>query len=761
MTVAPNRGQHRQEDSELTEHPVTDSPRPPSPGWGRSILVVVAAMVLAEVSGICLFLDGGEPGSLAVLRLAGGLTLVGAILFWKGRAAWHLLRSLRFAVVVLLFLLAASLIGTLCAQRDGSRDFQETFLRAEAGFVYNLLHPFSRFSTPPRERGALVDWLARRGVPEPDRWLARQEGSLDAQALLVDPDLAAYGRIYGARAEGERWHEAKKRIRAILTDAGTARHFEAHRSFYQALFTVAETTHFTRVWKSDWFAALITLLLLSLTAVLVRSGPLSLRRIGFIATHGGIVVIIVGAVIGRRFAENGILPLELPGRIGGESTGFPGAADRYVRRTVGMGSRLARFRGDLAVGLADFKALPHYRLKIRVRPTTALARSLPEGFNHPYYTRLVKLWPGARIPLLVDPEGRPRWRIRVEEFHPRVDRTMAWRAAPEASRGAVVLAPAGQKTDSEPLVLWGKVGRTETLDLPGGRLALVLRSGAKEAREWIDRQRGERYGTLSLQYDRGDPVELPLVPGASHTFPGEKGGVRVQVWRIMQSYNQSIWGNSSTLFGERLRERKESLPPAPDDRERNRDLPPDRPALALAVDGPEGPGGALPFRSRLGRPRDGPGLGAGQGPLSRPAGLLHLRSPRLSRPGEGHPGLYAGRLLPGGREGWAAGGGEALGQGGPVPPGRRGLRGARSASQGGLFPAAPAGRRGLVPPGPGRGAPGDRRARRDDGNGPGQHAGLGRGGRANRPLHRIRRRPEPVPGTCRAEGDAPGMAQPA
>ena len=555
-------------------------------GWRASFLVVAAGMVLAEFAGLSAFLDGRPMGAAATLRFLAVLGGTLAFLWYSWPRIRPLFRSLKFGITVLIFLLFASIVGTLFAQRSDSSEggFKSTFLQAEAEFVWNLTHPFFRFSSPPKERKALETWLRERGIARPEAVTA---------GLLLGPDLEAQARIFGKRSADETWKRERSRIVQAVQNAGTRRQLALHSSFYQGLFEIAESLEFTTLWKSDWFAALVILLFLSMGLNLFRPGRVTWRKLGFWGAHGGVLLAILGAAIGRRFEVRGSLPM----RVGD-------VADRFwsKRPDPDLPGR-SRFRDGLALKLAAFRALPHYRLQVGVMPGGSLESILPRGIDARGYMESVKIHQGRVLGLLKDESGKPRWKITLEEFLPRVRLRQVWGPAgrdenPGDGRKAMVrLSRRDPRTGRvlQEVTLAAPPGRSVQRFLPGGkRLVLAGYSGKADLNAWKQGEGLGKYGKIRLRGKGGKWVEIPLEEGARARVKTPEGELEVLVWRVMQAFDLETWGGRKGIFGKSLEKFPSKVNPAPD-RDKNRLLPPLNPAVALVAKGPKGIGGFYVF----------------------------------------------------------------------------------------------------------------------------------------------------------------------
>lgn len=101
---------------------------------------------------------------------------------------------------------------------------------------------------------------------------------------------------------------------AIATIAGTwilqdaAPEDYAHN--YGPAFTSAvQFLLLTDIFHSYWFNSLLGLMALSLALVLVKRNPFRLTQVGFLLSHGGIIVVLVGALVGSYSGSKGYINL--------------------------------------------------------------------------------------------------------------------------------------------------------------------------------------------------------------------------------------------------------------------------------------------------------------------------------------------------------------------------------------------------------------------------------------------------------------------
>ena len=192
-------------------------------------------------------------------------------------------------------------------------------------------------------------------------------------------------------------------------------------NFYsEFLFSFFKAVHMLDLFASWWFLALLVLLAANLVACTLHRKPWSLPKLGFLATHAGIVLVIVGAFVGGVLKQEGAMLLGE-----GQSTDYA-ASQEYVRM---VGDNLAgllpenipeRFRLPLGATLAleDFEEL-HYDDPFVVRCEKLRTReNARTGEQEPSWHTEQEIKFTDRRPLTLS--GR-HGVLRIAEVFPRVE----------------------------------------------------------------------------------------------------------------------------------------------------------------------------------------------------------------------------------------------------------------------------------------------------------------------------------------------------
>lgn len=301
--------------------------------------------------------------------------------FLQRHAIWRFLRSVQVGVTLVALTTLAVIVGVLVPQIEGFEDPEQrvtaanyedqyaAFRWAEGYFLYHVLHPYGI------------------GMPE---------------AVLppgIDERLEAFGRRYGREEEKNR----KKQMSSAFSGGPKTNEIRAfierHDVGLRRAFDVCTALHLNRTYKSWWFTTLLGLLGASIFSNLWRGKPrrlVRIEKIGFLVTHLGMLVMLVGGGISKSQTVRGILHLDLEQPPNNEFWAYHSPEDR---RTMPFWLHLQRFaRKDwkqLEVGFVEDR--------FSSRPPT--------------YT----LWEGRAIDLDFVEDGagglRPRVRLEVLGLH--------------------------------------------------------------------------------------------------------------------------------------------------------------------------------------------------------------------------------------------------------------------------------------------------------------------------------------------------------
>jgi len=345
-------------------------------GFPSAVGAILALMVAGQAAGLMLAdyrLLSAEPKDWifsAFLLSAGWLFTL------QRGAVWHFLRSMPVGVSLVGLSCLSIITGVLVPQIDGFEDpdqrvteanYEEqykAFRWAEGYFLYHLMHPYGI------------------GMPE---------------AVLppgIDERLDAFGRKYGREEQKNR----AKQMDAVFTSGPKSRAIgqliDANDALMRRFFDLCTFLHLNRAYKSHWFATLLTLLAGSVFANLWRGRPrnlLSVRKIGFVVTHVGVLTLLVGGAISKSRTVRGILNLDL--------------REPPQRVFLAFYNRADKRRLPFWVGLERFARLDWKQIEVGFRDADLTTRP-------PTYT----LWKGRTIDLdfVDDGAGGLRPRIRLE-----------------------------------------------------------------------------------------------------------------------------------------------------------------------------------------------------------------------------------------------------------------------------------------------------------------------------------------------------------
>lgn len=334
--------------------PATDTNSPPATdardqplGMAPLAGLVFVMLVLCGLAQPC-FGPSASWGAkaLGVVCLAAAGTVAVATFALRPRT----LASMGLAVVVLTSFAAACVLATLTVQeRDfrgaSEQELWDAFRRAESGLFCRLLHP-----------------LAGRGPVALDT---------DAEA-----GCAALAKAFGARhAEAER-KGLIAALRAQSTRQAAAQWAEDHDRFLRGLYRVMRTTRLSNAFSAWWFGAILVLLVLNLTACTIARLRPSLRAIGFAATHGGVLLALLGAFVGTKAIHTGTLALEVGG---------PDRTSKFVDERSGEVVSLG-----FTAKLEAFQTVYHKQLFVAV----------PRGEGSEPFTKFFRIEPGKEHRIL-------------------------------------------------------------------------------------------------------------------------------------------------------------------------------------------------------------------------------------------------------------------------------------------------------------------------------------------------------------------------
>ena len=443
-------------------------------GWSREWEALRNAGSVPLDSGISPILGTG----LAVL--AGGAFL--AVLFLHGEQVWRALLNIRLAVTTLATIGLLSVLGTMVVQRLGAgglpepeRDFVEKFMKGQGGVPVN-----ARFMVAPPE---VVLSAAEK---ERIELLGKAFGE---------------GKARQMRLTFEGMHARGAKATAI------ERHVEERREHLTRLFERFESLGFTMVFRTWWFNSLLALLAVQIVALLVHRWPWPRAKAGWVTTHVGVLIVLVGCMISDGFLRDGSLALS------------PGEYSTQFEETTRPGPHGGPALTDLGYRVVMLGTDQSFYHELEIAfPTTESSTGI-------LWTQ-EQLRPGRRIPVK-DPGGKASYEIRILEVHERclVEHGMVSGARTGQSGGVPALRLQFLDTgpgheghghgDEGHLVEdgWIAAGGPE-----GEPIRYFSAASPDEARGLIDgaglRDEG-KHGTLVVRVPGvPEPVSIPASPGA-------------------------------------------------------------------------------------------------------------------------------------------------------------------------------------------------------------------------------------------------------
>jgi hypothetical protein len=368
-------------------------------GFASASGMVLALVVTGQAVGVMLagFGAGGmQPRDWIFCAF---LASAGWLFFLQRHAIWRFLRTVQVGVTLVALTTLAVIGGVLVPQIEGFEDPEQrvtpanyeaqyaAFRWAEGYFLYHVLHPYGI------------------GMPE---------------AVLppgIDERLEAFGRRYGREEEKNRKKQMSSAFAGGPKSNEIRAFIERHDVALRRAFDVCTALHLNRTYKSWWFTTLLGLLGASIFSNLWRGTPrrlVRIEKIGFLVTHVGMLVMLVGGGISKSQTVRGILHLDLEQAPNNEFWAYHSPEDR---RTMPFWLHLQRFaRKDwkqLEVGFVEDR--------FSSRPPT--------------YT----LWEGRTIDLDFVEDGagglRPRVRLEVLGLHERAE-VSEWRLSETGDKRA-------------------------------------------------------------------------------------------------------------------------------------------------------------------------------------------------------------------------------------------------------------------------------------------------------------------------------------
>lgn len=286
---------------------------------GFLFLVVVLIAILEHVYQSAVTGQSASP-----FWWGAGIILAGFVvrLIVKHRAIiLDTLPSVNLAVVLIAFVGLECTLGTLSLQKSDieslSPDEQRRqFNYAEGAFLYRLFGP--------------------RNQSRP----------------TLDERSEAYYQLLSEKFGKEYAHQQRKNAlasqRRAMEDKAIEQFIADHPRLLDGIFAFMQVSGLFHMHTAWWFRCTLALLALNLIMCTLERFKWKLRQLGFALTHGGVLVIFLGAILGAWFEQKGMLELHL------------GQADT-ANSFFDMRSKQVHPLG-FTVQLADFKTIYHKEL---------------------------------------------------------------------------------------------------------------------------------------------------------------------------------------------------------------------------------------------------------------------------------------------------------------------------------------------------------------------------------------------------------------
>lgn len=254
---------------------------PVGPSFPRILLGVVA--LLAALI-LCQDLCERAEGALTAMGFAAAGLLAVALLFVTRRQSLiGVFTSVRLAAALLACFAFACIASTLTLQQPGPlpRDEQgkgaryRNYLNAQAPFLFRLCYPFRTFKPELKP--------------------------------FYEQYLKVLGRKFGQDYERERRKEELRQAGLALEQDAVSTFAKDHAAAMEALYRLIRFTRMDRAYSAWWFRALSALILLNTLCCTAARYRFRRAQIGFLLTHGGLGIALVGAAIGSVCEQKGMI----------------------------------------------------------------------------------------------------------------------------------------------------------------------------------------------------------------------------------------------------------------------------------------------------------------------------------------------------------------------------------------------------------------------------------------------------------------------
>ncbi|MFN0206069.1 MAG: hypothetical protein ACKVS6_07110 [Planctomycetota bacterium] len=558
-----------------TEAGAPASPQPPASGkirleswtWGRAFFAVFLVLIFAWGLGVGIrkWYASEDGDWLKSVSVYSGMAAAFVFLLISWKRAMEFFLSIRVGVAILVFFVLGSVASVVVHPRDPEKynhiqkvedreyKHRDDFQWATGFFFYHLLHPYGwgmpSAEAPEAAKGSL-DRISKRYSNR----IAKQEESGMKSAVT--------GQLRG------------QEIKAFII---------RHRALFNQLYDIclflqlSGTATGKGAWSSDWFSALMGLLFIivftntfrrGIARAIAQGGPglgfitklpaaivwdlkslFTIARIGFLATHLGVLTALVSGFHSRLTERRGIVQLS----INPEREKLPVESVLYQTYS---GERLFFGPPDrtFAVRLADFHA--DYRDTLDISFVED-----PEPKTNPSY-RFYEIWKGRQIGLEYGDSGKesPKTIVRVLEHWPRANVELDITERPAGVAPASVLESSGSalKVDfsyrgiqQSGFLVSGLEGLAVFDVTPGLRLRYESAANENEQKERLAAPfEGDRLGSmLVVTAERPDEPspEFAIVRGESFTFETPEGKATARIANALPDARLITLPNGETI----------------------------------------------------------------------------------------------------------------------------------------------------------------------------------------------------------------------
>ena len=483
-----------------------------------------------------------------------------ALVVYRWRLVFDFFRSVRVGVTNLVFIGLGSIAGVLFYQEDpnfpipppseertvfetGRYQHYQQFRKAHAYFTYHLLHGLGYHSLPMVDRECLID------EEQTETQLGRLRENLPA---LRDRFGEEYSVALEAQsAAGLRNRQANAEIALLETrwDDG-----------WWTLFHYADRLDLLRVYKSDWFASFWFILVGGVLSNTFRGGWRRLlrpRKWGFVVTHAGVLLTVVGAYYGRLTEMRGILQMHV-GDVSDRFREYNGNITPFQTPTL-----IGDPDDPFVVRLESFRADHHDVVDV------VFAEEGPDGgFRQEFQLKPPKVRVYAGQVLYYDygtgssehlPEERrgdsvPYLRVEVEEYLPQAEVKRVLQAAEPTDPLALPMARlAVRETEGsiETERLLAHLFDLPFLKVPlhhphsGSKVLYRLVRDEEEMAAALETTVVERFGVLRQKFG-GDVLSdevVDVIPGARFEVEAEERRYQVEIVEAVPTLIPSSTGN--------------------------------------------------------------------------------------------------------------------------------------------------------------------------------------------------------------------------